>query len=163
MDIDRFWELNEGLSAEIAADQIRNRLSELEPFEIESYQTHFDKVFVSAYQWELWAAAYIIGGGCSDDGFMDFRYGLISRGRKIFTAALANPDSLIEVANETDEGFIPNEGFGYVARQVYESKMGYPMPNNDVECPTNPSGEDWDFDDEQLCEQKLPKLYAMFG
>lgn len=82
--------------------------------------THFDRAFAAAYQWLLWAAAYIIEGGCSDDGFMDFRYGLISRGRSVFERALADPDSLADVADDTTDGFIPNEDFGYVAQRVYQ-------------------------------------------
>ena len=163
MDIDRFWELNEGLQAESAAEKLRSRLSELEPVEIESYQEHFDRAFVSAYQWNLWAAAYIMEGGCSDDGFMDFRYGLISRGRAIFESALADPESLVDVAGDSDDGFIPNEEFGYVAQQVYESKTNQAIPANKVPHSTDPSGEDWDFDDEGLCEQKLPQLWRKFG
>ena len=163
MDIDAFWKLNEGLSAEDAADELRGRLEKLDASDIESYQEHFDHVFASAYQWLLWAAAYIIDGGCSDDGFMDFRYGLISRGRSVFEAALSDPESLVSVASDEDDGFIPNEDFGYVARDVYESKFGNPMPDNDVPHPSDPSGEDWDFEDEQLCEQKLPKLWSKFG
>lgn len=162
MDADRFWELNEGLDPENAAEQIRIRLSSLDPEEIDSYQEHFDRAFASAYRWDLWAAAYIIDGGCSDDGFMDFRYGLISRGRAVFEAAIANPESLVDVADDTDSGFIPNEDFGYVARQVYKSKASRDMPGNGVAHPSEPSGDDWDFDDDKLCRQKLPKLWARF-
>jgi len=70
-----------------------------------------------AYRWDLWGAAYIIGGGCSDDGFIDFQYGLIAKGREIYESALANPDSLADLAIP---GEIPNELFGYVADNVYE-------------------------------------------
>ncbi len=51
---------------------------------------------------------------------MDFRYGLISRGRSVFERALADPDSLADVADDTTDGFIPNEDFGYVAQRVYQ-------------------------------------------
>lgn len=34
------------------------------------------------YRRDLWAAAYIIGGGCSDDSFIDFRAGLIAQGHE---------------------------------------------------------------------------------
>jgi len=163
MDADRFWELNAGLAPESAAKQVRNRLSSLDPEEIASYQEHFDRVVALAYQWNLWAAASIIYGGCSDDGFMDFRYGLISRGQAVFEAALADPDSLVDVADDTKAGFIPNEDFGYAARNVYRSKTGQDMPDNDVVHPSDPLGDAWDYDDEELCSQKLPRLWAKFG
>ncbi|MEV7233888.1 DUF4240 domain-containing protein [Streptomyces sp. NPDC051020] len=48
------------------------------------------------YRWDVWAAAYLIGGGCSDDSFMDFRAGLIALGRDWYERAAACPDSLAE-------------------------------------------------------------------
>jgi hypothetical protein len=45
----------------------------------------------------LWAAAYIIRGGCSDDSWMDFRAALISRGRQVCEAAIMEPDSLADL------------------------------------------------------------------
>ncbi|MFD6293827.1 DUF4240 domain-containing protein [Streptomyces sp. NPDC060235] len=42
------------------------------------------------------AAAYLIGGGCSNDSFMDFRAGLIALGRDWYEKATADPDSLAD-------------------------------------------------------------------
>jgi hypothetical protein len=163
MDINRFWELNERLSPERAVETLRDRLSKLEPSEIASYQEHFLRAFVAAYQWDLLAAEYIIEGSCSSDGFMDFRYGLISRGRNVFEAAIVDPDSLVDLADDTDPVFISDEDFGYVAQQVYEAKTGQSMPDNDVVIPDQASGEHWDIEDEELCARKFPKLWAKFG
>jgi hypothetical protein len=163
MNIEQFWSLNESLPPENAAETLKQRLMKLEPTEIEDYQAHFDRAFASAYQWLLWAAAYIIEGGCSDDGFIDFRYGLISRGRSIFEASLANPDSLADVASDDDDGFIPNEEFGYVAQRVYEKKVGSRIPENNVSHPAEPVGESWDFEDDKLCEENLPRIWSKFG
>jgi hypothetical protein len=163
MNTDQFWQLNENLPSETAALVIEERLAKLDPAEIISYQAHFSAAFIQAYQWKLWGAAYIIDGGCSDDGFIDFRYGLIARGRGVFEAALLDPDSLVNIADDSDEGYIPNEDFGYVARQVYEKKTGKEMPSIETIHPLNPSDDDWDFDDEELNAQKLPKLWAKFG
>jgi uncharacterized protein YjbI with pentapeptide repeats len=168
VDIDRFWELNAGLAPEGAVEQLRDRLSGLEVAAILAYKEHFDRAVALAYQWDLWAAARIIEGSCSDDGFIDFRYGLISRGRSVFEAAITDPDSLVDFINVTDAASITNESFGYVAREVYESKTNQAMPKNGQAMPKNgvvhPSGpgEDWDFDNEQQCKQRLPKLWAKF-
>jgi hypothetical protein len=159
-----FWKLLEGLPPEGAEEALRERLEALEPARIVEFQAHFDSQHARAYTWLLWGAAYIIDGGCSDDGFIDFRYGLISRGRKIFEAALADPDSLVEVASEDDDGgFIPNETFGYVASEVYEEKTGNGIPLSKNAEPKEPTGEEWDFDDEELCAKKLPRLWAKFA
>jgi hypothetical protein len=47
-------------------------------------------------------AAYIIDGGCSDDGFEYFRCWLISRGKETFIKLKANPDSLITLVVENE-------------------------------------------------------------
>ena len=36
-----------------------------------------------SYRWDLWGAAYLANGGCSDDGFDYFRGWLIGQGRKV--------------------------------------------------------------------------------
>ena len=52
-----------------------------------------------AYQYGLWTAANVMErGGCSDDGFMDFRAWLVAQGKEVYLAALADPDSLANAA-----------------------------------------------------------------
>ena len=46
----------------------------------------------------LWPAAYVINGGCSDDGFDFFRGRLMLQGRETFRQAVADPDSLADLA-----------------------------------------------------------------
>jgi hypothetical protein len=100
MDRDEFWRhidaarLRNPDSYEIG---LRSQLEPLSVAEIASFRDHFDQLFDTAYRWGLWGAAYLIEGGCSDDGFTDFRYGLIALGQPIFEAALAKPESLIEI------------------------------------------------------------------
>jgi hypothetical protein len=161
MDKQAFWDLLEDLDPETAAGGLAARLDALEPAVIAEFQRHFDEEHARAYQWQLWGAAYLLEGGCSDDGFIDFRYGLISRGQEVFERALADPDSLADLLDEDD--FLSHEEFGYVAREIYEFKAGAEMPQSAVSHPAEPSGEEWDFDDEALCAAKLPKLWAKFG
>ena len=161
MDKKAFWKLLEGLDPEDAAAGLAARLEELEPAEIAEFQRHFDEVHERAYTWSLWGAAYLMEGGCSDDGFTDFRYGLISRGKAIYDAAMADPDLLAELLDEED--FLSNEEFGYVASRVYESLTGEEIPRGDQPPALEPAGEQWDFDDEELNAAKLPKLAAKFG
>jgi hypothetical protein len=161
MDKQAFWELLEGLDPETAGGGLAARLDALESEAIAAFQHHFDEEHARAYSWPLWGAAYLMEGGCSDDGFIDFRYGLISRGQKVFESALADPDSLADLLDEDD--FLSNEEFGYVAGEVYENKTGSEIPRGGASHPADPSGEEWDFDDEDLCAAKLPKLWAKFG
>ena len=161
MDKTAFWKLLDGLDTEDAAAELAARLEDLEPAEIAEFQRHFDEVHARAYTWPLWGAAYLMEGGCSDDGFIDFRYGLISRGQKVFEAALADPDTLADLLDEED--FLSNEEFGYVAGQVYQSITDEEIPHSDDPPALEPSGEEWDFEDEDLNAEKLPKLAAKFG
>jgi len=161
MTIDEFWKLLEGLDPDGAAEELTERLEELSPSEIEEFEAHFCRAFRQAYNRTLWSAAYLIDGGCSDDGFMDFRYGLISRGRRFYEAALKDPDSLAEML--TEEDFIPNEDFGYVASRVYEEKTGEPIPQPDLPPMGKPTGEKWNLQDPKLCAERLPKIWKRYG
>ena len=160
MNIDDFWEIiAKGKDSEEPEIIIAGELKELSPEEIISYQQHFDSLFDNAYKWNLWGAAYLIGGGCSDDGFMDFRYALISRGKDIYEAALKNPDSLAALGEEVE---IDNELFGYVAQEVYEKLTGKEIPNTKSESNDDSMGEEWDFDNEEENRKMLPELTRIF-
>ena len=157
MNRDQFWTLIESARAKSSAEPekgLREELSALSTDQLASFQQHFDELVDAAYQWKLWGAAYLIGGGCSDDGFMDFRYGLISLGRATYEDAVENPDSLAAVEDE-----ISNEVFGYVASGLYEAKGGGDLERKSA-GPRDPIGDDWDFDDDRENQRRLPKLYA---
>ena len=160
MNIDTFWELiDPGKNSEEPEIEIAKVLKTLEASEIEAYQAHFDQLKANAYQWDLWGAAYMIGGGCSDDSFIDFRYGLIAKGRQVYEQALQNPDSLAELGPDVE---IENESFGYVALEVYEAKTGSEMPRKSVSGSADPLGEEWDFEDKDENIKRIPKLTEMY-
>ncbi len=129
-------------------------LEKLTDDQLIEFQQHFDSCFDAAYRWDLWGAAYVIGGGCSDDGFMDFRYGLIAMGRDVFQSALANPDSLVDVEGAEN---IADESLGYVCGDVYQARTGSDIPR-DTHSTDEDMGDEWDFDDEALNRQHLPRL-----
>jgi len=160
VNIDEFWAVIEkGKDSDEPESIIKEELGNLSAEEIVSYQEHFDALFDKAYQWTLWGAAYVIGGGCSDDGFIDFRYGLISRGKDVYEKALENPDSLADLGSDAE---IENELFGYVALEVHEEKIGKDMPRKDAEGIVEPTGEEWDFDNEDENNKRLPRLMKLF-
>jgi len=55
-------------------------LSELDWQDILAFENRFNALHRASYTSHLWCAAYLMCGGCSDDGFDYFRYWLISRG-----------------------------------------------------------------------------------
>jgi hypothetical protein len=73
----------------------------------------------------LWAVAYDIGGGCSDDSFDDFRSWLISMGQQVYEAVLREPRKVYEVLEKAgldDEAFF--EELQYVPSRVLREKTG---------------------------------------
>lgn len=129
----------------------------------------FRRLLNAAYTWDLWGAAYVIHGGCSDDGFEYFRRWLVSRGRKAYEAALANADSLADLDLEPTgpEGYWEFEEFYYVALDVFRDKGGEGDPRDHAEPEAglggpDPSGEEFS-DDEDHLKKRYPKLWQRFG
>ena len=137
-------------------------LSDLAPEEIAQIQRKFDERMNDAYRWDLWAAAYIIEGGCSDDGFTDFRSWLISMGREVYESALRDPESLVDVADADGIEATSFEEFQYVPCQVYENKTGQNMPDTGVSYTGEPAGDKWSENGDDL-SRRLPRLWAKYG
>lgn len=79
---------------DLQLDQLQAALVLLSADEVLSFGTILFELHRESYRGELWGAAFIIGGGCSDDGFDYFRAWLIAQGEEIYKAALADPDTL---------------------------------------------------------------------
>ena len=156
MTLDQFWTLiakvkeASGADVEKRCELLDAELRKLSLVEVRAFDAHFTECLDRAYTWELWAAAYIIGGGCSDDGFWDFRSTLISMGRDIFEGALADPETLADVTIEDDHW--EREGFQYVADTVaLDLSGGQDFPRSRPH-PKDPAGESWE-------ESKVAELY----
>jgi hypothetical protein len=156
MNKQTFWKLimetNRQSKGESSFQQelIGNRLGQLPLEEIIAFDNLFREHINKAYTWKLWAAAYIVNGGCSDDTFMDFRGWLIAQGEAVYTRAVEDPDSLVESAGLEEN--MEWEGFSYVATNIYEEKSAEEMPvSKRFVHPAKPAGEKW-------VEADLPKL-----
>src|SRR5438477_9968548 len=106
MNKDAFWALIEkgreaGDDCNEQAAAVMERLSQLPAPDVLDFQRHIDECRVETYRWDLWAVAYIINGGCSDDGFEYFRGWLIAQGRAYYEAALQQPE---QAAERTEPG-----------------------------------------------------------
>jgi hypothetical protein len=166
-----FWKLIEDSRLESGGDIERqyeilvDKVAALSLTDIFAYGRLFHQIQGIAYQRHLWAAAYIICGGCSDDGFMDFRAWLIAQGKKLFYDALQNPEILVDRVQIICDGIFTYgdaqfESMNYVNYHAYEEKMGEEMPSFfGIYTPPDLTGEDWD---DATVEQKYPKLAAKF-
>jgi len=98
---DRFWALMAASrfprNQEKQVSALRPRLEVLSLEDVEAFEAAFRDKLDRSYSFDLWGAAYLANGGCSDDGFHYFRCWLVSSGREVFENALADPDSLADV------------------------------------------------------------------
>lgn len=127
MDNEQFWRLIDETRRAAKGDGqeqvelLEQRLAALPVAQLLAFDQHLHHRLHQAYRADLWCAAYIINGGCSDDGFDYFRAWLIARGRAAFEAALADPDSLAAYA---DGDAAELEELLYAAPKAYEQATG---------------------------------------
>jgi len=158
MNANRFWQIIEAARADADDDEqqvelIYERLKTLTPDEIVSFDRLYDEYRFRAFRWDLWGAAHLMNGGCSDDGFEYFRGWLISRGRAVYERALEDPDSLAaEVDPEQDDYEL--ESLLYASMRAYEEVAGEPMPARDRRFPEI-AGTPWEESD---LDGLLPRL-----
>lgn len=163
MTEDDFWEVVDRVhlaskgNMDAKCKLLETELRRLSADEVKSFDEYFSHNWHLAYTWALWDAASIIRGGCSDDGFMDFRSTLISMGRTIFEQALANPESLAELDLTPDTACY--EGYQYVGARIYEEKAGREMPRSKPH-PKRPKGTKTK---EREISKRFPKLAAKYG
>jgi hypothetical protein len=173
MPADRFWQIIERAAEsdrdpDAHVEALRRELRKLALDEIMSFEVAFRRYLNQAYTWDLWGAAYVIHGGCSDDGFEYFRRWLVSRGRHDYERALADPDSLAELdARPGDWGVWEFERIYYVAPEAYKEKGGEGDVRDLSEPEAGmgggvPSGEPFAEDKEHLA-RRYPKLWRRFG
>jgi hypothetical protein len=164
VDEDRFWELIEGSrkvsnQCESQAEALTQLLEELELEEIIEFDRQLTMQLVKAYRWDLWGAAYLINGGCSDDGFEYFRCWLILQGRNYFESVLKDPDRAGDRVRDEDAGEVDCEALLHAPYDVYERKAGHEMPSDGLMDPDEPEGARWEDGD---LKRLLPKLWARF-
>ena len=165
MDRAEFWKLIDeakevsGGDLETQLDALVNRLTEYPPEEIVSFQSILHQVMDESYTRDLWAAAYILNGGCSDDCFDYFRGWLIAHGEQVYNEALRDPETLAPLAAITDLDDYAFESILYAAWTAYEDKTGQEIPHTRRKS-RELTGEEWD---EDTLDQKYPKLAAVVG
>ncbi len=164
MTEDEYWQLlaeaTQGVDdIEDAPGRVVERLATLPADLIRGFDEVQTRLMAKSYSWRLWGAAYLIQGGCSDDGFEYFRSWLISRGRAVFESAVEEPDSLAGFLAEGEEPEL--EEFMYVAGEAYEAATGEELEGAHTRYPELGAG--WDFDDAGELAGRYPRLWKRFG
>lgn len=159
----RFWEIVQSAHDQSGGDMdekselIKAALSKLSEDDAKAFSNLFDSMMDRAYSWQLWGAAYIINGGCSDDTFSDFRSSLISRGRSAFERTLSEPELLAIEDFDEDAWFY--EGYQYSVTEGVQVAVGS-IVNRENAHPDEPSGCAWEEDE---VYELYPKLRAKFS
>ncbi len=159
-----FWRLVEG-AAKTAQGQLyligevlAKSLKRSSPARIMGFQQRMDHYLAKSYTWDLWAVAYIMMGGCSDDSFFYFRGWLVASGRKRFEAAMKKPE---RAAAGVEPGAICQcEWITHAAHEAYRRKTGRPMPRLQALAPAEPAGTPWDEAD---LANRFPRLSERFA
>ncbi|MEU0275364.1 DUF4240 domain-containing protein [Streptomyces sp. NPDC006307] len=182
MDTEAFWRVidaaqnsDEPLDVAVAA-----HLSARTAEEILAFEYRFARLRSAVYRWDVWAAAYLIGGGCSDDRFSDFTAGLVALGREWYERAATCPDALAEhpivraAAAAGDQDAVFAEDFNFVSSRAYERLTddeddfweawetysdAHAMAD---EASSEGMGESFDFDDAQQMRRRLPRLAELY-
>ena len=177
MDEEQFWAIVQTAVDEAGDDEeaylevVKRELSKLSLKEMIGFRLRTDKLLYDSYTSEMWCAGYLMNGGCSDDGFEYFRLWVISRGRKVYEAAMANPDNLIDYIGDDDEmDFFEFESFWYVALEAFEEAVDaelydYVDDDNFKTCEGNyPNFEfNWEEDEPESMQKLCPRLFEKFG
>lgn len=172
MRTDDFWAVISRATADrpaSPADVAKRAVADLatrDPEEIVAWGRHLDKVMVASGTQDLWAAAYLINGGCSDEGFDSFRGWLIAHGRDAVARSVKSPDALADVevvraAADTGAVFEAEEVLS-IAGEAYAQATGEELPAGDKPVTRPDSADLWDFDNEEEMQRRLPKLSALF-
>ncbi len=154
-----FWQLLEDArTTDLTAtnERVYAALIRLSPDAIGAFDRHRMVLMASSFTRRLWGAAYLIEGGCSDDGFEYFRSGLILSGHLWFEGANAEPDRLVEM--DEDLSFEP---FMYTAQQAFEHVTGVELSAEFLTYPRLAEG--WDFDSATEMARRYPRLWKRYG
>lgn len=153
-----FWALIQSsdpkASQDTQAENLKQSLFDLDEKSLIAFDHHYRTYLAKAHRWELWGAAYVINGGCSDDGFDYFKDWLISRGQDAFESALEDPETLKGLATAFDTEF---EEFRYIMMDVFKEKFAKDLPVSGKFKYADPSGNEWG---EEELDNKYPILTA---
>jgi len=173
MRTDDFWAVIDRATADRPAspgDVAKRAAAELatrDPAEIVAWERHLGKVMAASGKEDLWAAAYLINGGCSDEGFDNFRGWLIAHGRDVVARSVREPDSLadlptVQAAAVNGANFEAAEVLT-IAAEAHEEAVGSALPAAETPPVTRPDAAQlWDFDNEDEMARRLPRLSALF-
>jgi len=163
---EHFWQI---IDKSNNGKYLKDELSNLSEEELFGYKYWWDYYHAESYNQALWAVAYTVLGGCSDDGFDYFRFWLVTRGQHVYTNAIKDPDSLYnEFDNLTDDEYPEWEDVSYIPNEVFEEKWGKDYYDAEYDAQKNIEFIDtprpvivfeWSEDNEDSIRAICPKIF----
>jgi hypothetical protein len=166
MDLATFWSVIEKSKPKHTDDQeaqlhaLHEELARLPATDVVDFDRLLHAQLKAANRWDLWGAAYLMMGGCSDDAFEYFRAWLVARGKDAFERVTKHPDDLAEIAPDADDD-LEFESFIYVPDQVYEDLTGESIDLAAAGAIRDPKGKQWDFEDDDEMKRRYPKIWNL--
>jgi tetratricopeptide (TPR) repeat protein len=126
----------------------------------------FDEALDTLYHWDLWGAAYLALGGCSDDAFEYLRAWVIGAGEVTWALSRDDPQQLfvqlLEGATDPETrwaelGIYAGEPILYAAGRAHEELTGHWLPVRSRPMPAEPAGHEWE---EYELTDRFPVLAA---
>ena len=161
MDRETFWTIidagkKRSSDVDSIAPVVTQILEQSSIDDIISFVQHQKNLMGESYRYDLWAIAYIMNGGCSDDGFEYFRAWLMANGFERWVTTLENPESIGDWVNWNRMTYEYEEMI-YVGVIAYRNKTGKEFPYEKLETdrPLKPIGNLWQ---EHQLEELYPKL-----
>ncbi|UQZ32197.1 molybdenum metabolism regulator [Paenibacillus sp. PK3_47] len=175
-----FWKLIEQ-SRQHGKEQVEwltETLAKASVDEIARFEIEFINKMEQSYTSAIWGAAYVLLGGCSDDGFDYFRGWLIAQGEDVYNRVLNDPEYLAEYLSEEvlqeNDVYPELEEMLSVATDAYTySRTGSFEYDNDMNIAFldeleargyqfKPKNIEFDWEEDDL-EERYPVLWARFG
>ncbi|MFZ6747001.1 DUF4240 domain-containing protein [Undibacterium sp. JH2W] len=153
------------------AEDLEYHLSKLAPQLIVEFNIYFDKLVNQAETGDVYGAGCLLNQDyMSDDGFLYFRYWLISMGQTAYEQALLNPDSMamLEIVHDRDGSpDVYDESYCYAiydayekvtGKQIFDEPSAWEVDKNSVK----PEDFNWQDYTYLTLEQKFPLLWANY-
>jgi hypothetical protein len=149
-----FWELietakNQAASVRERVEILRESLSRFSAANVKRFHTQLLLRLHELNTSDIWALAYIVHGGCSDDAFDYFRQWIITEGKAAFELAKSSVEQFAETVGFSDDPQC--EELLSLAPEVYEEKKAAPLAMRD--------GTAEEACEPQWQEEDLPKLF----
>lgn len=178
MTNDEFWDhirATRRKDSDAHVERLIARLAKRPGEDIIDFEAIWNDCERRAYDWNLWGAAYLMNGGCSDDGFHYFCGWLVLQGRDVFERAVADPNTLADLADPDEVAYEAYPDSIAVAAHVRKTGGDRERTDADYDAwdklvsarhpdrrPLPDLGDMWDHDDDAEVRRRLPRLAALY-